>query len=118
MSISEVFEKSMEMSSRPEFLDRAWLSAELAALVGQGKWSELGAVAVHAALAAAPLGGTLFNQISTRAMVEVEGAAWGDPSWVAGELGSRIAALVAPGSDLQETGLRLAGAAARVEVVS
>ena len=49
-----------------------------------------------------------------------------DRSWLAAllgrgawaELGARITALVAPGSDLQETGLRLAGAAARVEVVS
>ena len=116
MTVFAVFEKSMEMSNRPEFLDRAWLSAELAALAGQGKWAELGATAVHAALAAAPFGGNLFNQISTLAMVEVPDAAWGDPAWVSGELGRRIAALAAAGSNLQETGRALAAGAARVEV--
>ena len=53
MPVSTVFEKSMEMSNRHEHLDRSWL----AALLGRGAWAELGAVGVHAALAAAPLAG-------------------------------------------------------------
>ena len=116
MPVSTVLDQSMTMPFRPEYLDRAWLSVELARLLAAGAWGELGAVAINVALAAAPFGGNLFNQISTLAMVEVPDAAWGDPSWVSGELGRRIAALAAAGSNLQETGLALAAGAARVEV--
>ena len=116
MTVSNVVEKSMTMSNRPEYLDRGWLSEELARLLAAGSWAELGGVAVHVAVAAAPLAGDLNTRLGLYAFADLPGAAWGDPAWVSGELSARIAALVAPGSDLQETGLRLAGAAARVEV--
>mgnify|MGYP000961172953 FL=1 len=116
--VSSVFDKAMTMACRPEYVDRDWLAVELARLLAAGEWAELGAVAVHAALAAAPVSGDLFTRLGVYAFAELEGAAWDDRTWVAGELGTRISALVAPGSDLHETGLRLAGAAARVEVGS
>ena len=116
MTVSNVLDRAMTMASRPEYLDRAWLRAEMTALIARGEWAELGALGVHVALAAAPFGGDLFTRLSALAFQELPGAAWGDAGWVASELGARIAALTAPGSDLQTTGLALAASAARVEL--
>lgn len=106
----------MTVSNRPEYLDRAWLSAELARLLAAGSWAELGAVGVHAALAAAPLGGDLAAQISARAQAPVAGADWTSAAWVAPHLTALVAALVADGSDLQDAGLSLAAAVSRVSL--
>lgn len=44
--------------------------------------------------------------------------AWADPVWIAAELAQHVAAMTAPGSDLQALALRAAGVVARVEVPS
>ena len=116
MTVSNVLDRAMTMASRPEYLDRAWLRAEMTALIARGEWAELGALGVHVALAAAPFGGDLLIHLSALAFAPREGAAWGDAGWVASEMGARVAAMTAEGSDLQATGLNLAAGCARVEV--
>ena len=116
MTVSNVIDQAMTMANKPEYLDRAWLAAELPRLLNAGSWAELGGVAVHLAVSAAPLAGDLNTRLGLYAFADLPGAVWDDRTWVAAELSARIAALVAPGSDLQETGLALAAGAARVEV--
>ena len=98
-------------SYSPNYLDRAWLAAEFAQLVAAQAWADVGGLAVHVALAVTPLVG-LAACIATAVALDplTEGP-------TAAELTAQVAALTAPGSDLQTLALRLAGAVARLEAV-
>lgn len=101
----------------PRYTDRAWLATELARLITAASWAELGGLAVHIALAVAPLAGPAARVAEAQALAARTAApAWGTPAWVAAEMTAHAAALTASGSDLQALALRLAGAVARVEI--
>jgi len=118
MSI-DVIAAAQHRSFSVNYRNRAWLASELGGLIAQGAWSVLGGLALHVALAAAPLVGDLAAHLATAAALAPRTAApaWSDPAWVAGELAAHVAALVALGSDLQAQALRMAGACARVAIL-
>lgn len=112
-----VVEQAMLMSSRAEYHDRAWLAVEMASLISRSRWIELGAVAIHVAVGAAPLQGDLATRVQEeRAHAsEIEGAMWANLEWVTAKLTAYVGELTADCSDMQALGFKLAGAAARVE---
>lgn len=93
----------------PNYRNRTWLASEMTTLLNSQAWSVLGGLALHAALAAAPLTGDLAQHLATAAALP---ALTDGP--LAVELAAHIAAATAPGSDLQATALRLAGAIHRI----
>lgn len=112
-----VLDAAQQRSYDPRYTDRAWLATELAALIGSAGWAELGGLAIHVALAVAPIAGLPARVSEAQALApRTATPAWSAPVWVAAELGAHVAALTAPGSDLQALALRLAGAVARVAI--
>lgn len=114
-----VLEAAQLRSYDPRYTDRVWLAAALAEMAGRAAWAELGGLAIHVALAVAPVAGLPARVAEAQALAPRTAApAWSDPVWVAAEIGAHVAALTAPGSDLQALALRMAGAVARVEIAS
>lgn len=113
-----VVDAAQRRSFAPHYTNRAWLAAEMAALITSAAWEELGGLAAYVALLAAPLARGLPARVAEASALEPRTAApaWSDASWLAAEMAAHAAAVCAPGSDLQALALRLAGACARVAV--
>lgn len=102
MSI-DVIAAAQGRAYNPNYSNRAWLAAEMGALIAAQDWATLGGLALHVALAQAPIAGNLAQLIADAApQGEIDMAA-------------QVAELTTAGSNLQALGLRLAGAVAKME---
>lgn len=100
------------------YTDRAWIVAELDALIARAAWEEIGGLAGYVALLAAPLARGLAVLVTEASALLPRTAApvWSDPVWVTAELTAHATALRDPNSDLQSLALHLAGVCARISI--